>query len=191
MKAIPTKYESVQFRSRLEAKWASFFDRVGWSWTYEPFDLSGYIPDFLLQFKHGNALVEIKPAVTYQEASDALTTEKMQRARSEWSREHRDFLLFGASDFDCRYHYGTCLGVMDQGFDDGVEVGHRDLLLVSDCMLAKCGNCHRWIYATMTGIWWCPACGLGGKEVIGEVEPREFNYQFREAGNEVQWRPNL
>jgi len=28
--AIPTLYKDVQFRSRLEAKWAAFFDLLGW-----------------------------------------------------------------------------------------------------------------------------------------------------------------
>jgi hypothetical protein len=50
MKAIPTIYSGVRFRSRLEAKWAAFFDRIGWPWEYEPFDLEGWAPDFLLRF---------------------------------------------------------------------------------------------------------------------------------------------
>ena len=45
---IPTTYHGTNFRSRLEARWAAFFDLAGWSWVYEPFDLEGYIPDFLM-----------------------------------------------------------------------------------------------------------------------------------------------
>lgn len=41
MHAIPTRYSGVQFRSRLEAKWAAMFDLFGWSWEYEPFDCVG------------------------------------------------------------------------------------------------------------------------------------------------------
>lgn len=52
IKAIPTFYKGYHFRSRLEAKWACFFDAVGISWLYEPegFELpSGrYLPDFWL-----------------------------------------------------------------------------------------------------------------------------------------------
>ena len=61
--AIPTIYEGIEYRSRLEARWAAMFDQIGWKFTYEPFDTAGYIPDFLI---HGPAplLVEIKPAVT-------------------------------------------------------------------------------------------------------------------------------
>jgi hypothetical protein len=46
---IPTTYNGVQFRSRLEAKWAAFFDLLGWRWHYEPLDLDGWIPDFLIE----------------------------------------------------------------------------------------------------------------------------------------------
>jgi hypothetical protein len=46
---IPTIYNGVQFRSRLEAKWAAFFDLLGWHWHYEPLDLDGWIPDFLIE----------------------------------------------------------------------------------------------------------------------------------------------
>lgn len=49
MHAIPTTYGGVNFRSRLEARWAAFFDLLGWSWEYEPIDLAGYIPDFIVR----------------------------------------------------------------------------------------------------------------------------------------------
>jgi len=49
---IQTKYAGCLFRSRLEARWAVFFDHVGVTWRYEPegFDLDGdwYLPDFYL-----------------------------------------------------------------------------------------------------------------------------------------------
>lgn len=43
--AIATRALDVQFRSRLEAKWAHMFEAAGWHWAYEPVDLAGYIPD--------------------------------------------------------------------------------------------------------------------------------------------------
>ena len=48
--AIPTMYDGVRYRSRLEARWAAFFNRSGTPFEYEPFDLKGYIPDFVLRF---------------------------------------------------------------------------------------------------------------------------------------------
>jgi hypothetical protein len=61
--SIPTLYEGVQYRSRLEAKWAAFFDLLGWTHQYEPFDLDGWIPDFLLPGRCP-VLVEVKPITT-------------------------------------------------------------------------------------------------------------------------------
>jgi len=61
MHAIPTKYKGVQFRSRLEATWAAYFDLLGVRWEYEPFDLPGWIPDFRIEGSLGESfLVEVK-----------------------------------------------------------------------------------------------------------------------------------
>lgn len=53
MKSIETKYHGVKFRSKLEARWAMFFDLCGIKWEYEPKkfyweDGTVYWPDFLL-----------------------------------------------------------------------------------------------------------------------------------------------
>jgi hypothetical protein len=50
---IETRYAGCRFRSRLEARWAVFFDEMGISWQYEPQgffvrDDKPYLPDFLL-----------------------------------------------------------------------------------------------------------------------------------------------
>src|SRR5438270_435970 len=58
--SIPTAYNGVNFRSRLEARWAAFFDLCNWSWEYEPIDLNGWIPDFRL-IGIDKTLVEVKP----------------------------------------------------------------------------------------------------------------------------------
>lgn len=65
IKAIPTIYNHVQFRSRLEARWDAFFDLAGIEWDYEPFDLDGWAPDFLLRTAVGHVLVEVKPVDTH------------------------------------------------------------------------------------------------------------------------------
>lgn len=50
IKAHPTTYNGVRFRSRLEAQWAAFFDLIEWQWEYEPIDFVGWTPDFWLSF---------------------------------------------------------------------------------------------------------------------------------------------
>lgn len=53
MKPIQTEYKGYLFRSRLEARWAVFFDACGVEWEYEPegivlSDGTEYLPDFYL-----------------------------------------------------------------------------------------------------------------------------------------------
>lgn len=53
IKAIKTTYKGYRFRSRLEARWAVFFDALGIEWQYEAEgynlgDAGWYLPDFWL-----------------------------------------------------------------------------------------------------------------------------------------------
>jgi hypothetical protein len=75
IQVIETRYKGYRFRSRLEARWAVFFDTLGAHWVYEPegFDLaeSGwYLPDFWIE--DWESYVEIKPVrdLSPQEKSD-------------------------------------------------------------------------------------------------------------------------
>ncbi|WP_065091484.1 hypothetical protein [Rhizobium leucaenae] len=81
IKAIPTTYNHVRFRSRLEARWAAFFDLAGWQWDYEPFDLDGWAPDFMLKGKI-RALVEVKPINFADTEGGAMTQAKAQAAKA-------------------------------------------------------------------------------------------------------------
>lgn len=63
MKAIDTEYKGQLFRSRLEAKYAVYFDELNVKWDYEPegFESEGvrYLPDFY--FPEYDVWAEIKP----------------------------------------------------------------------------------------------------------------------------------
>lgn len=70
LKAIETSYKGYLFRSRLEARWAVFFDTLGFEWEYEPegFELPDgqrYVPDFRMPtlMHSGAAWVEVKPVL--------------------------------------------------------------------------------------------------------------------------------
>lgn len=64
--AIETRYKGYHFRSRLEARWAVFFDALGLTWRYEPegykTPLGYYLPDFFLSCGNGSRgpWVEVK-----------------------------------------------------------------------------------------------------------------------------------
>lgn len=64
IKPIQTTYKGYRFRSRLEARWAVFFDAMGLQWEYEPegFELPGgvrYLPDFRV----GDVWFEVKHSI--------------------------------------------------------------------------------------------------------------------------------
>ncbi len=52
--------KEIQFRSKIEAQWAYLFQSFGWNWEYEPYELKGYIPDFLITMNKVQILIEIK-----------------------------------------------------------------------------------------------------------------------------------
>jgi hypothetical protein len=92
MTAIPTKYYGIEYRSRLEARWASFFHQIGWETVYEPFDGRNYIPDFLIEGVKP-MLVEVKPAVTLEDFRTPIP--KIERGLDGlWDK---DILIVGAS----------------------------------------------------------------------------------------------
>lgn len=66
IKALPSFYAGVKFRSRLEARWARYFDMIGVKWQYEPegYELpsGNYCPDFFCSGRMETGFfVEVKP----------------------------------------------------------------------------------------------------------------------------------
>lgn len=77
IKAIETQYKGYRFRSRLEARWAVFFDALGIEWEYEKegYDLGEagwYLPDFWLP--SASMFTEIKPFDLPKEELSHLTS---------------------------------------------------------------------------------------------------------------------
>ena len=58
---IITEYCGTTFRSKLEARWAAYFDRNSIPWQYEPGNLPGWLPDFRITFQGTDLLAEVKP----------------------------------------------------------------------------------------------------------------------------------
>jgi hypothetical protein len=183
IKAIPTEYAGVEFRSRLEAKWAAFFDRCAWRWSYEPQDFNGYIPDFALWFRTP-ILVEVKPLLWDEDnASDARILED---ARTKIARS-------GIK--------GELLTVGTRVLVDGA--GHQRLGMLMDVDHATdeaspwswafafgCTHCNRRSFANEDASWHCRNRGCydeyNGRAHLDAWDAEE---DFRRASSEVQWRP--
>lgn len=120
MKAIETKYKGYRFRSRLEARWAVFFDALGLKWEYEPegYDLGDqgwYLPDFYLP--EFNCWIEIKGAKE--------TDEELNKCR------RLSYEMFGpSSDIDVMLTFDPYIlldmtkQINEKGFDGPEVVRH-------------------------------------------------------------------
>lgn len=85
---IPTLFDGIEYRSRLEARWAAWFTRLGWDFTYEPFDGHGYVPDFLVKADRG---VDQGFSLTYHLPWLRFTLNEDHKGHVE--DEHRPFLV--------------------------------------------------------------------------------------------------
>ena len=65
IKAMETLYKGFRFRSRLEARWAMFFELAGVTWEFEPQPMlvngGPYLPDFFVKDGHRSFYHEVKP----------------------------------------------------------------------------------------------------------------------------------
>jgi hypothetical protein len=93
---IETRYKGYRFRSRLEARWAVFFDALGIDYRYEPegFDLNGlfYLPDFYLPTEQPGSWIEVKPEIP-RDAEGWSSLLRRLFELSKFQREHAIAIL--------------------------------------------------------------------------------------------------
>lgn len=137
IKAIPTTYNYVQFRSRLEARWAAFFDLCGWRWDYEPFDLDGWAPDFLIRLDITTVLAEVKPFDAVSFIANEVKTGGRKAAMPEYEKAMRhsynhQVVLFGSSPlFHDDVPFPVCIPASPPkgakySYDDIIDALHVD-----------------------------------------------------------------
>ena len=186
MKAIPTTFAGVRMRSRLEARWASFFTNCGWKWTYEPFDTDGWAPDFTLHMPAGDIYVEVKPLLTrnvmdvFLGVAGPLVTGANVRALLVGS--NLDFANGGAG--------AACIGV---GIDRPV-VG-VDGVIIDNIHIGCCGGsqsrlCKGGMVSMSTAIldFTCWVCGDYGGNPSHDAVTAGVDEKWADACNQTQWR---
>ena len=144
IKPIETVYKGYRFRSRLEAKWAVFFDSLGIRWIYEPEGLyiNGiyYLPDFYLP-----------ESKQFFEVKGILSDIDMGKINA----------LINAG-------YSVTIGYDDGAFracDDWGTIGdknhERELYeLTNDySLLCQCKTCGKYWFMGNAGIYTCQCCG--------------------------------
>lgn len=161
--AIPTTYNGIEFRSRLEAKWAAFFDEMGWGYEYEPDDFDNYIPDFAL-LGRTRSFVEVKPFYSCSEADD-----KCDKARSLSIATGERVICLGSTinyTHDPEYHRQSydpavmLIGWAMPGCMDSMWECENGLM---GMQVVFCGVCSRLSLHAPWGLWGCHLCDTYGK----------------------------
>jgi hypothetical protein len=171
-RGIPTRYRGVNFRSRLEAKYAALFDLLGWKWSYEPIDLAGWIPDFAIEGKPVPILVEVKPIFEFDPALGGRIVKAVGHSKEEcrWQRGEYETMICGA------VLPKACWGDISPGWlwEGGWSPVHVFELNGSHGLCPDCDYTDR-----ISGIY-------DGDGHIGASPDLEA--MWIEAGNRVQWK---
>jgi ribosomal protein L37AE/L43A len=180
-RVIQTKYRSVTFRSRLEARWAMLFDELGWPWEYEPIDLDGYIPDFVLPFKAGPLLVEVKPDFYLSELEQH--TGKIEN--SGWEHEA---MVVGASPGLINAHgvvYSQTIGLLAER----LQVEDVKSYAWSTALFHHCSECSGHALHSESGDWRCRVCGAYDGNTYMLPSDIDLQQVWAETGGRTQWKP--
>lgn len=135
VKAIPTVYGGQKFRSRLEARWAYFFDSLKIPYIYEPegLDIDGvkYLPDFYLP--------------------DCKQWFEVKGVMKEWDQVKIDALRNAGHSVTV----GKNNGVFEACDND------PDGFFATSCesWLCQCRNCGKYWFMGSGGFWTCQCCG--------------------------------
>ena len=171
VKAHPTMYNGVQYRSRLEARWAAFFDLAGWKHEYEPIDLPGWSPDFILHGKTAKVLVEVKPV--YEFPKDV--ADKIDNAIP--CDHSNEVLIIGLAPFlhsNYDHHFIGWLRDINGTWDGSPFTDYGRLGFCSETQSFQC---------RMSDEYW-GGCWTGDQDLTSAA----VESKWRQAGNIVQWK---
>lgn len=161
IKPIETYYKGYRFRSRLEARWAVFFDSLKIPWVYEPEGLAfsngiHYLPDFYLP--DCKQFFEVKGIMT--PADGEKITALISAGYS---------VTIGREDgkFTACDHWGES--------DDGTE--QFDLCVGSESWLCRCKDCGKYWFMGSNGIYDCQCCGAYDGDHHFDIVMYYYNYR--------------
>lgn len=137
LKAIPTTYRGIEFRSKLEAKYAQAFDRLGIVWEYEGHgfafdDGTWYCPDFYMP--------EID---TYFEVKGYINKDSMHKIEM-LAYDERKRVVIGHADGSI-----TFIDNSPEGCSNG---------WAKSVAIARCNECSRVYFMDYEGLYMCPGC---------------------------------
>lgn len=166
-------------RSRLETRWAAFFDELGWPWVYEPFQLGNYVPDFVLQF-HEPLLVEVKGDYSIA------TNEIIGRAKlGGWPGE---LVIVREGLVPCSEFDGWSMGKIHDP-QVGDSNGDPGALGTSPARIARCECCREIAVFDALMSYHCRKCGESSGNPGGESEEKLIEEAWARACNATRFAP--
>ena len=139
IKAIETYYKGYRFRSRLEARWAVFFDAAGIKWEYEPegfvmSDGTKYLPDFYLP--------------------ESKTFFECKGIMSDFDQHKVDMFVKESG-------YAVAIGYQNMTFRASDFWGDECFTLTTkdNSALMRCTECRKVQFMGLSGSWQCRCCG--------------------------------
>lgn len=183
-RGIPTEYHGTTFRSRTEARWACFMDALGWNWEYEPFDLAGYIPDFVVMGTGEPALIEIKAHVSRGELEAEAPKILAATEAAKWAGH---VLIFGATPWCVRDADREELG---PGMYLGGPSGWLNPLGWIECRGNHPGRCGEVaVYNSLDSFQAIPCGHYDGDGHLGYPPLGYMREMWSQARNKTQWKP--
>jgi len=181
---IATQYRGARFRSRLEARWAQMFDVLGWPWVYEPVDLDGYIPDFVLKFDAGPMLIEVKPAFDL----DGLRAAARKIDAAGWRSKNPNSALVVGADWCIGSDPLPPIGLLRQ--DPGAWYTEDEGSVWDLGLWFRCVACANISIFHWRGSFVCSGCGAydGDHHLKGPLAHETLVEYWNGAGSKVQWK---
>lgn len=146
--AIPTVYNGVQLKSRMESKVALLLDKLGWKWEYEPFSVMldgiNYTPDFYIPEQ--GYVIECRG---YDSDKGQQQIERFAKASPRLQLPGRVVNLYGV------------IGPEEAQIWDSTEEYWRSMVVLI------CGECGGWAFHE-------DGCG-GGEDTAVDCEPIEVS----------------
>lgn len=169
IKPIETIYAGSRFRSRLEARWAVFFNWLKIRYVYEPegYELSDgtrYLPDFCLPDQ--DTFFEVKGVLTREDER------KIQQFRKDINKPvviGYDNMKFDATD----------------RWEDSYEFAGQD-----SSVLARCKECKKPYFMGINGSFKCRCCGAyagdGHFDILGWGNGSSEDWDFANATHKAE-----
>ncbi len=183
-------YDGIQYRSRLEARWAAFFGLLGWRFEYEPIDMAGWIPDFLIHGFQHPVLVEVKPVTSFPgEVADKIEKAAKVSGWSTTSDEPRDnahceLMIVGCSvPISSLMDSGSQIGWINDPLFGGANARWADASVAAEGKRYDLSSYQGWWNGRITGERYA-----GKSCFAGYGQANWLVTLWREAGNIVQWK---